>query len=94
MSVPVTVPVPPREYLETKALKKCSTFGSQNNQNILYVAFSAPYSTSAAKAHELCAENAAHVVTVSLALVPVFLSPLPPLVTAVNLSVSHYATAS
>lgn len=57
----------------------------------------AAHSTSAAKAHELCAKNAAHVVTASpgriLALVSAsFLSP--PLVTAVNLSVSHYATAS
>lgn len=86
----------------TEALKKCSTFGSQNNQNILYVAFSVPYSTSAAKAHELCAKNAAHVVTVSVVFASCRISPCslvcppspPPLVTAVNLSVSHYATAS
>lgn len=90
------------EYGEAKALKKCSTFGSQNNQNILYVAFSVPYSTSAAKAHELCAKNAAHVVTVSVVFASCRISPCspvcppssPPLVTAVNLSVSHYATAS
>lgn len=62
-SVSVPEPVPSR-VPRAVALKKYSTFGSQNNQNILYVAFSYTLLTPDSKAHELCAKNAAHVVIV------------------------------
>lgn len=81
---PVSVTEPgPAQVPQAQALKKYSTFGSQNNQNILYVTFSYTLHASVLPKLMNCALKTQHMLSLSalvlaLALTILALVPAPP----------------